>query len=172
MAFNATSIFSRLGLAAAAFVSAVALDVGTKWLVVNVVMMPPRLIEITPFFNLTLGFNTGVSFGMFQAAFTERPLLLLLAQGINAAGFLAWALRAEGPPNRISLGLIAGGAIGNVIDRAQQGAVTDFIDLHFAGWHWPAFNLADSAIALGVSVFLVGALLPARSIENLGARQD
>lgn len=109
-----------------------------------------------PFFNLTLGFNTGVSFGMFSDLFRELPLLLAGIKVGIAAALLIWALRTEKFIETVGLGLIAGGAGGNIVDRIAQGAVTDFLDFHVGGWHWPTFNMADVTITVGV-VLLVGA---------------
>ncbi|MFC5423564.1 MULTISPECIES: signal peptidase II [Bosea] len=147
-----------------AFVPALLVDVVTKWLIVTVVMAPPRVIEITSFFNLTLGFNPGVSFGMFQDVFLERPLVLGAIKVAITAGLLVWALRVENMVETVALGLIAGGAAGNVVDRVRQGAVTDFLDFHVGDWHWPTFNMADVAISIGVALLLAGSLRPFRSV--------
>ncbi|MFX6006865.1 signal peptidase II, partial [Acinetobacter baumannii] len=84
-------------------------DFVTKWLIVSIVMVPPRTIEIAPFFNLTLGFNTGISFGMFSDLFLERPLVLAGIKVLIIAGLLAWAMRSDKPAETVGLGLIAGG---------------------------------------------------------------
>lgn len=148
--------------AGAALATALAIDVVTKWAILNIVMVPPRNIEIAPFFNLTLGFNTGVSFGMFSELFLERPLLLSGIKVVIATGLLVWAVRTERRIETIGLGLIAGGAAGNVLDRMRQGAVTDFLDFHVRGWHWPTFNMADVMITVGVVLLITGSFWPAR----------
>ncbi|WP_394044343.1 signal peptidase II [Roseixanthobacter liquoris] len=145
-----------------AFVPALLVDVATKWLIVTVVMAPPRVIEITSFFNLTLGFNPGVSFGMFQDFFLERPMVLAAIKVAIATGLLVWAMSTEKAIEAIALGLIAGGAAGNIVDRVRQGGVTDFLDFHLGDWHWPAFNMADVAICAGVALLLMESLRPAR----------
>lgn len=150
-----------------AFAAALLVDVATKWLIVHVVMAPPRVIEIAPFFNLTLGFNPGVSFGMFQSLFLERPLVLASINMAMVAGLLVWAMRTGRKADAVSLGLIAGGAAGNVLDRVRRGAVTDFLDFHLGGWHWPAFNMADLAITVGVALLLLESLWPIRSPRRL-----
>jgi signal peptidase II len=150
-----------------AFVPALLVDVATKWLIVTVVMAPPRVIEITSFFNLTLGFNPGLSFGMFQDIFLERPLLLAAVKVAITAGLLVWALRVENKVETVTFGLIAGGAAGNIVDRVRQGAVTDFLDFHVGDWHWPTFNMADVAISLGVALLLAGSLRPFRSVFGI-----
>lgn len=155
--------YRRWGLTWATFFFSAAFDVATKWMILNVVMTPPRIIEIAPFFNLTLGFNTGVSFGMFQDVFADRPLILVAAKLFIVAGLLVWAARCEKRLDQLGFGLVAGGAMGNVIDRARHGAVTDFLDFHLFGWHWPAFNAADSAITVGVLLLLLSGLFPSKS---------
>ncbi len=124
-------------------------------------MQPPRVIPVLPFFNLVLVWNRGVSFGMFGDGSAGPWLLVLLAVGIVAA-LLWWLRKAEGLLSVASLGLIIGGAVGNVIDRLVHGAVVDFLDFHAAGWHWPAFNVADSAITVGVVLLLAESLFPSR----------
>ncbi|WP_232375916.1 signal peptidase II [Mesorhizobium comanense] len=155
-------LIRRTALAGGALAAAVAVDFVTKWLMVNIVMVPPRTIEIAPFFNLTLGFNTGVSFGMFRGIFLDRPLVLAGIQMVIVAWLVVWAMRTPRRSETISLGLIGGGATGNVLDRIRQGAVTDFLDFYVGNWHWPAFNMADVVIAIGVVLLITGSLWPAR----------
>lgn len=157
-------LIRRTTLAFGVLAAALAVDFVTKWLILNVVMVPPRTIEIAPFFNLTLGFNTGVSFGMFRELFVDRPLVLAGIKMVIVAGLLVWAIRTVKPMETISLGLIAGGATGNVLDRMRQGAVTDFLDFHVGSWHWPAFNMADTMITIGVVLLITGAFWPVRSM--------
>lgn len=112
-------------------------------------------IAVAPFLNLRLGYNTGVSFSMFAETFRETPwLLAAIMMGIVLL-VAVFAIRAEQRIEAFSYGLIAGGAVGNIIDRIRLGAVVDYIDLFYAGWRWPTFNLADSLIFLGVTL-LVG----------------
>ena len=164
------SLMRRVALAGGAFAAALAADFVTKWLILNIVMVPPRTIEIAPFFNLTLGFNTGVSFGMFREVFLDRPLVLAGIKMLIVAGLLIWAMRTARPWETISLSLIAGGAMGNVLDRMRQGAVTDFLDFHVGGWHWPAFNMADTMITIGVVLLIAGSFWPPRSMDAVQKR--
>lgn len=135
-------------------VLAAATDQASKWAILEHVMIPPRIIEVAPFFNLSLGFNRGVSFGMFGDGTVGPWLLSGLALAI-VAFLLRWAARSTSRTEATALGAIVGGALGNVIDRVRQGAVTDFLDFHALGWHWPAFNLADAAIFCGVATLLL-----------------
>jgi signal peptidase II len=144
----------HLGLAVAAVV--VVLDQLTKWAVLSWL---DRDVALTPFFNLVLVWNTGVSFGMFDSGGARAPWLLSgLALAVVVA-LLVWLQRVEHRLTAAGLGLIIGGAIGNVIDRMRFGAVVDFLDAHAFGWHWPAFNVADSAICIGAALLLVDGLL-------------
>lgn len=150
----------RFGLVWAAAV--VALDQLTKWIVLTEVMVPPRVIEVTGFFNLVLVGNRGVSFGLFSS---EAPWVQPAYAGFAAliTLFLAiWLRRADNRLLALALGLVIGGAIGNAIDRLQHGAVVDFLDFHAAGYHWPAFNIADSAITVGVIFVLIEGLFAGR----------
>jgi len=157
-------------LAGGALGASLVVDFVTKWLMINTVMVPPRTIEIVPFFNLTLGFNTGVSFGMFREIFLDRPLLLAGIQLVIVAGLLVWATRAQKRSETISFGLIAGGAIGNASDRVRHGAVTDFLDFHIGSWHWPTFNMADVMISIGVVLLMTSSLWPVRSTVSVQER--
>jgi len=151
----------RLGLAIA-FLS-LAFDQATKALMLVFVMEPPRVIPITPFFNLTLGFNRGVSFGLFSSdAEFGRWALTALALVI-VAGLVIWLVRTQLRWEAIGVGAIIGGALGNVADRVRQGAVTDFLDFYVGNWHWPAFNLADASITLGVAALLIAPFLERRA---------
>lgn len=163
-------LIRRTVLAGCALAAALAVDFVTKWLIVNIVMVPPRTIEIAPFFNLTLGFNTGISFGMFSDLFVERPLLLAGIAVVIAAGLVVWAVRTAKRIETFALGLIAGGAVGNVVDRVRHGAVTDFLDFHVRDWHWPAFNMADVMITLGVLLLISASFSPSRSMTHVQKR--
>ncbi|WP_296577565.1 MULTISPECIES: signal peptidase II [Phreatobacteraceae] len=149
----ASRLVDLLSIAGAAF----ALDAASKWLILNVVMQPPRAIPLLPVLDLTLGFNTGVSFGLFRDTLDDWASAFSAFKLLVAASLIAWALRTPQPLERAGLALIAGGAIGNAVDRWRDGMVTDFIDLHWAGHHFPTFNLADVAITLGVGCVLLGA---------------
>jgi len=136
-----------------------ALDQLSKWYILTQVMVPPRVIEVTGFFNLVLVGNRGVSFGMFSSgAPWVQPAFAAFAGAI--AVFLSiWLYRAENRLLAASLGLVISGAVGNAIDRLWHGAVIDFLDFHYADYHWPAFNVADSAITIGAALLILDTLL-------------
>ena len=118
--------------------------------------LPPRAIEVTGFLNWVLVGNTGVSFGLFAGAGLWLFIVIAL---IIAAFLVGWLLRSGMRWLIWPVGLIIGGAVGNVVDRLRFGAVVDFIDVHAAGYHWPAFNVADSAVFIGVALVLLEAFL-------------
>lgn len=123
----------------------------TDWFLEAPARLPHTSIEITSFFNLGMVWNEGISFGLFGGS--GPMLLVLMSLGISAL-FALWLIRSQRWIQAISLGMVIGGALGNVIDRLRFGAVADFLDFHIAGWHYPAFNVADSCITLGIA-FLV-----------------
>ncbi len=143
-----------------------AVDQGTKWLIMNVVMQPPTVIPVLPFFNLRLGFNTGVSFGLFDETFADAPALLAGLMLLIVVMLAIWALRAQTFTEAIGLGLVISGALGNIIDRFRIGAVIDFLDLHAAGWHWPTFNMADISIVTGAVLLMLCGLIDRRPVEE------
>jgi signal peptidase II len=117
---------------------------------------PGEVLPVTPFFNLVLVFNPGAAFSFLaDHAGWQRWFFALIALGIS--GWILWQLKTLQPKSlfSIALALIMGGALGNLIDRLWLGMVVDFIDLHVAGWHWPAFNVADSAVCVGAALYVL-----------------
>jgi signal peptidase II len=111
--------------------------------------------------------NHGISFGMFAESHAWMPLLLTVLTSLVAIGLAFWLARNDEPVVALALGAIIGGALGNIIDRARTGAVTDFLDFHIGMYHWPAFNVADSAIFIGVVILvLIGIVSPAKKKET------
>ncbi|MFP4079924.1 MAG: signal peptidase II [Ectothiorhodospira sp.] len=119
-------------------------------------------MEILPFLDLSLVYNTGAAFSLLGAAGGwQRWLFTALALGVSVV-LIEWMRRLQ-PDERLTataLALVLGGAVGNLIDRLWHGHVIDFIDLHYAGYHWPAFNVADSAITVGAVLLIATSLLP------------
>jgi signal peptidase II len=114
---------------------------------------------ITPFFNLVLTYNRGISFGLFNTPSGMNVLLFSVLAAIIVTTLIIWLRRVASSLLAVAIGLVIGGAIGNVIDRIRYGAVVDFLDFHIGSWHWPAFNVADSAICVGVAAMLLDGLL-------------
>lgn len=153
--------FARLlyGLAVAAL--ACVLDqVSKAWLLARLGPAPAANIEVTDFFNLVMVWNPGISFGLFSSQ--NQPLVFVCLSLAICAALLVWLARARDLLSALALGLTLGGALGNVIDRVRFGAVADFFDVHLAGYHWPAFNIADSCIVIGVVVLCLGGMLADR----------
>ncbi len=151
-----------LGLAGSVIVA----DQLSKWAIMGI-MRPPRVIELTAFFNLVVGWNRGVSFGLFN---NDSPLnaWVLPVLALSIAVVLAiWLTRTDRRTIALGLGLIIGGAIGNVIDRLRFGAVFDFLDVHAFGFHWPAFNVADSAITIGAVILVADSLFARADVRKL-----
>ena len=150
------------GLMAAVLVTA--LDQLSKWMILEIVMQPPRIIPVTPFFNLVLVWNRGVSFGFLGQQSSEWLPWLLTALALAIVVALVWWLRRVTSGLMVlAISLVVGGALGNVVDRLRFGAVVDFLDFHAAGVHWPAFNAADSAITVGAAIILYDAIFADRT---------
>jgi len=111
-------------------------------------------VEITPFFNLYLTFNPGISFSMFVARNTYGSWFLTLLACLICLFVLYIFRKEKNTETKFALMLILGGALGNVWDRVRYGAVVDFLDFHMMSYHWPAFNIADSAICIGVMIII------------------
>ncbi|GAB4172937.1 MAG: signal peptidase II [Thalassobaculales bacterium] len=146
----------------------IAADLATKLVAYDMLFSPPRQIVVTGFLNLTPVWNRGVSFGLLANDSPYGPYLLSGFALAVCAVIWWWLGRAENRVVALGLGAVLGGAAGNVIDRLRFGAVVDFIDVHVAGWHWPAFNLADAAISLGVAALLADGLFARRDGGNKG----
>lgn len=118
---------------------------------------------VTGFFNLVLTYNKGAAFS-FLASASGWQKQFLTAISIAASLFILYLLARHGTQKLFSLALalILGGAVGNVIDRVLHGHVIDFLDFHWRGWHWPAFNVADSAIVCGAALLILDELLRVR----------
>jgi len=134
----------------------VAADQLTKWLVLAYFENRIPRVALTDFFNLVLVFNKGAAFSLFaQAAGWQTPLLAAFAL---AAAVIVSVLIVRNPGRGLlclGLALILGGALGNLVDRLRFGHVVDFLDFHALGWHWPAFNVADSAICIGAVILIL-----------------
>jgi signal peptidase II len=113
---------------------------------------------IDDFFRLVIVWNPGVSFGLLGGDKALPAWVLSLVAVAVCVGLFVWLRRVDRPLIGWGIGLVIGGAIGNVIDRARWGAVFDFADFHVGQWHWPAFNVADSAIVVGVGLMLIDSL--------------
>lgn len=149
------------GLAVAA--ASLVLDQGTKLLMLYglgfVHMGPGDRIPVLPFFNLVMVWNPGVSYGLFPASSPLGTAFLALFQLAAAIGLGWWLWNASRKPLTLGLGLVIGGALGNLIDRLIYGKVADFFHFYARGYDWYVFNVADAAITFGVIALLYDALL-------------
>ena len=160
------------GLAVAA--AAVALDQGSKALVLGFFGEPGcalHRVAVNRFLDLVLTCNPGVSFGLFNRTGVNSLIFALAALAIVVV-LVFWLGRVRATLLAAAIGLVIGGAIGNVVDRLRFGAVIDFLDFHLASWHWPAFNLADSAICLGVAAMLLDGMLSRGPAPQAKGRED
>jgi len=138
----------------------IVLDQATKYWALEQ-LTPPNMINVFPFMDFILAWNEGISFGFLRGGVVPPSAFILIAVLISA--FLLWQLwNSTSLVVGLAFGLIIGGAIGNVIDRAIYGAVVDFILLSWKSWSWPVFNVADSAITCGVGLILIDSLWPDR----------
>ena len=161
----------RCGIVAA--LVAVVVDQVTKAWALEA-LWPPYSDGVTllPVLNLRLGFNTGVTFGIFAESAAGAVWLLVLVKLGVVAFLVHWLRRSTMRLECAALGLIIGGALGNIADRLRIGAVVDFIDANYGGWPWPTFNMADVAIVCGVAALILVSLRPAPILSNETGRQD
>lgn len=145
-----------------AITSAFILDQLSKWFLLYVVMQPPRIFNLTPFWDIVLAFNRGVSFSLFSQD-TQLGVWVLCGVALCVIAVLVfWLFRAPSVLLGVGLGLMIGGALGNLLDRLRIGAVVDFLYFHAGGYGFPAFNIADSAITIGVGLILLDSFLDSR----------
>ncbi len=143
-------------------VAVVMLDQLTKWWVLATFELYESVEVIPGFFDLTFVVNTGAAFGLLAGDQNPWRQLFFVVVTLVALVVLAMAFRQyrrEGGVYIAAIGLIGGGALGNLIDRLRFGHVVDFLDFYIKDYHWPAFNVADSAISVGVVLFLLAGLM-------------
>ena len=143
------------------------LDQASKWLAINY-LEPHQILSIIPgFFNIVLVKNRGIAFGIFSQIRSEFCYFFLLSTTIAAIGvilfFFFWKKKNQ-TWLTIGLSLILGGAMGNLIDRIRFAYVIDFLDFFLKGYHWPAFNVADSAVTAGTFYLLIN-IIKGKSLE-------
>ena len=146
----------RLGVPVIALV--LILDQISKLIAYDALWNPLRRVELLTFLDLVPVENSGISFGLFQGDDKTGVWLITGVALAVSAGLGIWLIRVDRRWPTLALGLIIGGALGNVIDRLRLGWVIDFIDFHVNTWHWPAFNIADTVIVSGVAMLLIDGL--------------
>lgn len=148
------------------------LDLWTKWLVESHLGLHASVEVVPGFLNLTHVQNTGVAFGLFARHGAAGGWWLLTALGLAALAFVGYYFRHVPAEDRLlllALALILGGAVGNLLDRVMSGGVTDFIDVYYRSYHWHTFNVADSAITVGIVLMLLSSVRQPRSGPERGA---
>jgi signal peptidase II len=147
-------MFKYSWLAIATFV----LDQAIKFAAIHYLMRAP--IEVTPFFNLALAFNTGAAFSFLSNAGGWQNVFFAAIAAVVSVIILV-VIRRLGANDKqvaVALWLILGGALGNLFDRLYHGHVVDFVDVYYRAWHWPTFNIADSAIFIGAVLLILDSL--------------
>jgi signal peptidase II len=150
----------------------VALDQVSKVLVLDRLPLGVPVALVDDLLSLTLVMNPGLAFGLLGSVPRAWRWVVAALSLVALAVLARVALRvlpAGGPLGKVAIGLIFGGAVGNLIDRARFGAVVDFVDVHWRGWHWPAFNVADSAITVGVALLALRLMTDLTPAETSGA---
>lgn len=148
----------------------VLLDQLAKWAAVKYLIRHAE-IALAPFLNLTLVFNRGAAFGFLNDAAGWQNLFFVAVASIACAVivYLLWRLERDNRIVAVALALILGGAVGNLIDRLLNGYVIDFIDVYYRNWHWPAFNVADSAITIGAVLLVFDTLRPSSHKQRVAS---
>lgn len=133
-------------------------DQATKWLALE--QLQGGKVVVTPFLNFSLAYNTGAAFSFLSDAGGWQNFFFIgIATVVSAVIFFMLRRLGDGEKQvALALALVLGGALGNVIDRIRFGYVVDFIDVYYRAWHWPTFNVADSAITLGAILLVLDAL--------------
>jgi len=147
-----------------------ALDRLTKWLIETRFSFTDTYRVIPGFFNIVRSENRGVAFGIFNDSSSELRtvvLIVLALAAVLAVGFALRKARRMDPASLWALSLILGGAAGNVFDRIVRGRVTDFLELYIRDYHWPTFNVADSAIVIASGLLVIDLLRPKRRMANV-----
>ena len=136
------------------------MDRASKWWIVEVFDLPGKdTVYLLPFLDLTMVWNRGISMGLLRADSDFGRYLLIALTGAVAAGLTVWLWRVGERLVGVALGLVIGGAVGNIWDRFEYGAVADFVRVHGETWSFYVFNVADAAISVGVAILLLDALL-------------
>jgi len=147
----------------------IVLDQVSKWVMVSWLSLY-ETVAVMPYFNLTMAHNTGAAFSFLAGAGGWQRWFFIILAGVISLGLLYWLYKlAKTKLEAVSVALILGGAVGNVIDRIYYGYVIDFLDVYYGSYHWPAFNIADSAIVVGAALLIIDSF---RAEPKSDAEQD
>lgn len=153
-----TNGFRRYGLLIGVSLIIVSLDQITKLLIINTMQLHESIPVVAGVFNLTYIRNPGAAFGLFATTNSAFRLIFFVGTSIFALGLLGtifYRIHPDDVWGQLTVSSIVGGAIGNLLDRLQHGEVVDFLDVYIGRYHWPAFNVADGAISVGVVSLLI-----------------
>lgn len=137
-----------------------------EWYKSPPVHLAPVEKPVLPVFSLVSVWNKGISFGLFNKSSDYGPYILISLSLLISLFFIIWLFRNPDRLQSVGIVLVIGGALGNVIDRLRYGAVFDFLDFHIFDYHWPAFNIADSGIVIGVAVLVIHSFIFDRKIQG------
>jgi lipoprotein signal peptidase len=161
-------------IAVAAALLGLAADQASKWALLEVVGLraDPTPIRLLPVFDLVLWWNRGTSFNLFRTGAVWGPYIFSFAALAIVGLLVLWLTRIVRPVLAAAIGAVIGGALGNVVDRLRFGAVADFFYAHIGDYGWPAFNVADSLIVVGISVLVLdGMFLNHKTTDDMGRRK-
>lgn len=148
-------------------------DQGSKWALIRFMgRHDNQPVDVLPVLDLVMWWNHGTSFSLFHINSAWGPYFFSLAALAIVALLVLWLLRVASPILAVAIGAVIGGALGNVVDRLRFGAVADFFDAHIGDHHWPAFNVGDSLIVLGVAVLALDGLFGDRKATSGMARRE
>jgi signal peptidase II len=156
----------NLALSATVVVAVLVVDQLSKLWIISRFPNINDFARVTDFFDFVRVANRGVSFGLFNNGAAANAIVFSLLAAAIVAALIVWLFRASGTLLPVAIGLVIGGAIGNVADRLRLGSVVDFLDFHLGAWHFPAFNVADSAICIGVGLMLIDGLIGGHEASN------
>ena len=149
-------------------------DQGSKWALLEIVGMRenPRNIRVLPVFDIVMWWNQGTSFSLFRTGAAWGPYIFSIAALAIVAILVLWLSRIVSPILAAALGAVIGGAIGNVVDRLRLGAVADFLYFHIGEYGWPAFNVADSLIVVGIGVLVFDGMFLSHKTDEMSRRKQ
>jgi signal peptidase II len=161
-------------IAAIAAILGVAADQASKWALLEVVGLRenPRNIRVLPVFDIVMWWNHGTSFSLFRTGEAWGPYVFSIAALAIIVLLVLWLSRIVSPILAAALGAVIGGALGNVVDRLRFGAVADFFYAHLGEYGWPAFNIADSLIVVGIGVLVFDGMFLSHKTAEMGRRKQ
>jgi len=161
-------------IAALAALIGIAADQGSKWALLEVVGLRenPRNIRVLPVFDIVMWWNHGTSFSLFRTGEAWGPYVFSIAALAIIVLLVLWLSRIVSPILAAALGAVIGGALGNVVDRLRFGAGADFFYAHLGDYGWPAFNIADSLIVVGIGVLVFDGMFLSHKTGEMGRRKQ